>query len=122
MKSAQWSLRQKCCLSDETYRRFCSSSGRVADLYGLPKIHKPGAPLGPIMSVMSLPTYALSKFLASLLSPCADLTNLHVRNSKQFAEFVTTQTLADTDIFDVVSLFTRAFQVLCDRLDRQDLP
>ena len=48
----------------------------------------------------------------------------HVRNLQQFAQFITTQNVPDSEVlvpFDVVSLFTRvptsrAIQVTCDRL------
>ena len=93
-------------------------------IYGLPKVHKPDVPLPPIVSFVSSPTYALSKFLASLLSPIGDLSDSHVRNSQQCAHFITTQNVPDSEVlvsFNVVSLFTRvptsrAIQVTRDRL------
>lgn len=87
INSVLWSLRQKNRLSDGTYRRHRSSAGGVPRLYSLPKINKPDVPLQPIVSFVSS-TYALSKFLASFLSRCVSLTNHHVRNSGQFADFV----------------------------------
>ena len=73
---------------------------------------------------MFSPTYAPSKFLASLLSPIVGLSDSQVRNSQQFAQFITTQNVPDSEVlvsFDVVSLFThaptsQAIQVTCDRL------
>ncbi|MDA8003198.1 MAG: hypothetical protein MPL62_18085, partial [Alphaproteobacteria bacterium] len=53
MNSTLWSLRQKNLLSDGVYRRLRSSAGGVPRLYGLPKIHKPGIPLRPIVSFVS---------------------------------------------------------------------
>uniref|UniRef100_A0A674PCU4 Uncharacterized protein n=1 Tax=Takifugu rubripes TaxID=31033 RepID=A0A674PCU4_TAKRU len=38
-------------------------------IYGLPKIHKPGTPLRPIVSSINSVTYNISKYLASILSP-----------------------------------------------------
>ena len=68
--------------------------------------------------------YALSKFLATLLSPIVGLSDSHVRNSQQIAQFITNQNVPDSEVlvsFDVVSLFshvptTRAIQVTRDHL------
>ena len=38
-------------------------------LYGLPKIHKHGIPLRPILSAIKYHSYSLAKFLVSLLRP-----------------------------------------------------
>ena len=72
---------------------------------------------------MSSPRYALSKFLASLLSPIVGLSDSYVRNSQQFTQFITTQNVPLLVLvsFDVVSLFTRvptsrAIQVTRDHL------
>jgi hypothetical protein len=40
-------------------------------LYGLPKIHKNGIPLRPILSAIKSRSYSLAKFLVSLLCPLA---------------------------------------------------
>ena len=38
-------------------------------IYGLPKVHKNGVPLCPIVNTIGGPTYLLTKFLASKLKP-----------------------------------------------------
>ena len=124
MNSVLLRLRREGRLSDKTYYHLRSSAAGVPRLYGLPKVHKPDVPLRPIVSFVSSPTYALSKFLASLLSPIVGLSDSHVRNSQQFAQFITTQNVSDSEVlvsFNVVSLFTRvptswAIQVTRDRL------
>ena len=75
--------------SGKTYYHLRSSADGVPHLYGLPKSHKPDVPLCPIVSFVSSSTCALSKFLASLLSPIVGLSDSHVSNSQQFAQFIT---------------------------------
>ena len=55
--------------SDSTYKILYSSDGFCPRFYGLPKIHKPGIPLRPIVSFVNSPTYAISGYLARILSP-----------------------------------------------------
>ena len=45
-------------------------------IYGLPKIHKPGTPLRPIVSSIGSPTYIQAKELARILSPLMASQNL----------------------------------------------
>ena len=43
-------------ISDSTYKMLYSSDGLCPRFYGLPKIHKPGIPLRPIVSFVKSPT------------------------------------------------------------------
>ena len=124
MNSVLLDLRRAGRLPGNTYYHLHNSAGQVPRLYGLPKVHKQDIPLWPIVSFVSSPTYQLSKFLSSLLSPIVGLSDHHVRNSQHFTQFVITQKLRDTEVlvsFDVVSFFTRvlttrAIQVTHERL------
>ena len=53
-------------------------------IYGLPKIHKVGIPLRPIVCTIGSPTYGLAKELAGILSPLAGGTSSFVKNCTHF--------------------------------------
>ena len=60
-------------------------SSAPPQLYGLPKVHKAGTPLRPIVSAIDSPTYKLSKEIATILSPLAGHTSSFVKDSADFA-------------------------------------
>jgi len=111
-------------LNPALYTELYCSSGRIPCIYGLPKIHKPAVPLRPIVSFVTSPTYALSKYLVKVLSPLVGNSPSFVRNSKEFVQFISEQTLAPGEVlasFDVVSLFMRVPVELAIRMARQRL-
>ena len=55
------------------------------------KIHKPEVPLRPIASFINSPCYELSKHLVHLLSPLVRNTSSFVKNSTEFAAFISDQ-------------------------------
>ncbi|KAG8239164.1 hypothetical protein J437_LFUL018652, partial [Ladona fulva] len=61
----------------EEHRGLFSSAPKPPRLYGLPKVHKEGVPLRPIVSQIDAPTYQLAKFLANSLK-------MYVGNSPSF--------------------------------------
>ncbi|CAF3024274.1 unnamed protein product [Rotaria sp. Silwood2] len=62
----------------------------LAHLYFLPKAHKPGTPLRPIMSGLKSPTIEISRWLDSLLRPLFDrlAMNTTVKNGLQLIQQV----------------------------------
>ena len=79
-------------------------------LYGLPKTHKEGVPLRPILSMTNSVQHKLAKWLTRLLEPVLEFYSAHcIKDSFTFAEFMR-GTVADTSSvmcsFDVSSLFT----------------
>ncbi|XP_064479104.1 uncharacterized protein LOC135392319 [Ornithodoros turicata] len=91
------------------YLRLICRNGNAPGFYGLPKIHKPGIPLRPIVDFRSSPLRALSCYLHKVLSPLTGNTPTHVRNSAHFVERVSPLTISADEClvsFDVVSLFT----------------
>ena len=74
-----------------------------------PKIAQKNTPLRPIVFFTGSPTYNLSKDPARVLCELTGKSYHHVRNSKDFAKFITSITINDDKqmvSFDVVSLFT----------------
>jgi hypothetical protein len=85
-----------------------TASGRLQT--GLPKIHKKGVRLRPIVSNIGAPTYQLSKYLAGLLRQLTGKSAHHVKSSSQFVQILESLRLQPEDLmvrFDVVSLFTK---------------
>ncbi|KAG8239602.1 hypothetical protein J437_LFUL018654 [Ladona fulva] len=62
-------LIRKSGLPEEMMGRMHPGAPAPPRLYGLPKIHKEGAPLRPIVSAINSPTYNLAKVLSSLMAP-----------------------------------------------------
>ena len=82
-------------------------------MYGLPKIHKSGAPLRPILSMTNAPQHELAKWLAELLQPVVCKYGMHtVKDTFEFCENIDA-CAAECDItgsymcsFDATSLIT----------------
>lgn len=116
-------LRKAGKISESTYKMLYSSDGLCPRFYGLPKIHKSGIPLRPIVSFVNSPTYAVSSYLAKILSPVVGNTDYTVKNSCDFADFIRGKTLnAESELvsFDVVSLFTKIPVDLAIKLLKKD--
>ena len=79
-------------------------------MYGLPKIHKAGCPVRPILSMCGSPQYKVSRWICRLLQPVLDMYSTYVvKDSFQFADFLHDHEFPETFFmcsFDVVSLFT----------------
>ncbi|BHF61904.1 hypothetical protein SprV_0100488400 [Sparganum proliferum] len=58
----------------------------LAPFYGLPKVHKDGAPLRPIVSLEGTPTYGLAKWLLRRLKSLTAESDTTVSSSAQFLE------------------------------------
>ena len=81
---------------------------RIPKFYGLPKIHKEGTPLRPIVDSINSVTYQISKKLATILSPLVG-KEFHIRNSQDFVDKLNHITIDDNEImvsYDVKALFT----------------
>ncbi|KAJ8019710.1 hypothetical protein HOLleu_41397 [Holothuria leucospilota] len=55
-------------------------------IYGLPKVHKEGIPLRPIVSSINSPSYNLARDLADILTPLSGKGMSYIKNSQHFVE------------------------------------
>ena len=98
-------------ISKEIYKFIRPVGSRRPRMYGLPKIHKSGIPLRPILSMCHSTQHSLSKWLVEVLNPVLEFYSLCcVKDSFTFSSIIRrlpvcmeSQFLVS---FDVVSLFT----------------
>ena len=79
-------------------RKLFESSPIAPRIYGLPKIHKEGAPLRPIVNTIGGLTYLLAKFLALKLKPLVGRTESFVKDSASFIKELKDIKLSPEDI------------------------
>ena len=95
--------------TQRSYRLRCSVP-QPPKLYGLPKLHKPGFPMRPIVSFCGSPTYQLSKYLTTILQPLTDKSRRKLQSTEDFINATKTVQIPDDYklvSFDVKSLFSR---------------
>ena len=117
------SMKNKKVLHPSTYEDIHPVGSGPGILYGLPKVHKPGAPLRPILGAYNTAAYKCAKFLVPLLEPLT--TNTYtVRNSYEFKNSICSLTGPSTAFmcsYDVTSLFTNiplteTIDIICQTL------
>jgi len=96
-------------LENKLKKKLIPSCETIPRIYGLPKIHKEGVPLRPIVNTIGSPTYELAKYVAKILKPLVRNTNSFIKDSHDFVNLIKNERIQRDDIlvsFDVVSLFT----------------
>ena len=73
-------------LNEDTYRKLYPTGAVSSKFYGLPKVHKPGNPLRPIVSSTGTATYHTAKELARILKPLVGSSTHHVQNTRDFVK------------------------------------
>ena len=101
------SLKKLKIIDDDLSSTLTVSGSSPGILYGLPKVHKTGVPMRPILAAYNTPSYNLSKFMVSKLNHLT--TNEYtIKNSYEFAKFITNIPNNNYIMcsFDIKSLFT----------------
>ena len=94
-------------ISDSTYKSLYPSGSQPGVLYGLPKVHKDGVPMRPILSALNTFNYNLSKYLVPIIEPVTS-SPYSVKDSFHFLKEISDLTVDGCVMasFDVTSLFT----------------
>ena len=96
-------------INEECYRKMYPTGAGTSKFYGLPKVHKAGVPLRPIVSSRGSVSYNTSKELARILKPMAGRSTFSVQNTMDFVEQVKNIKLQPHECivsYDVKALFT----------------
>ncbi|XP_055838921.1 uncharacterized protein LOC129906950 [Episyrphus balteatus] len=89
-------------------RNLKNSNPLVPKLYGLPKIHKPGEKMRPIVSNINSPTQKLSRWVHNELTKIGCIEGFRVNNREELIERTKNLRLNEGEIlvsFDVTALF-----------------
>ena len=78
-------LQKKNSLSEEDYHRMYPTSVSTPSLYGLPKTHKPGNPMTPIISAVGSFNHQAAKWLSNVLALLRHHSTI-VRDTFSFVE------------------------------------
>ena len=96
-------------INESTYKRLYPTGAGSPKFYGLPKIHKEGTPLRPIVSSIGAVTYSISKELSRILKPLVGKSPHHIHNNQDFMEHLKGIQLGPDEVmvsYDVRALFT----------------
>ena len=102
-------IKQTGGLSTHKYKQLYPTSAFPPKFYGLPKIHKTGTPLRPIVSSRGFITYGAAKELAHIIKPLVGQSPHHLKNTQHFIKQLQGKMLEPGEVitsFDVKALFT----------------
>ena len=104
----------KSCPDPSLLKKFLIPNCNLSYLYGIPKLHKDGCPLRPIVSNVGTATRSLAGWLAKILTPyLGSFSDAHLKNSIHFknkmVEFAQNNStnIGKLVSLDVSSLFTK---------------
>ena len=96
-------------INESTYKRLYPTGAGSPKFYGLPRVHKEGTPLRPIVSSIGVVTYSTSKELSRILKPLVGKSPHHIHNNQDFMEHLKGIQLCPDEVmvsYDVRALFT----------------
>ena len=121
-------IKQTGGLSTQKYKQLYPTSAVPPKFYGLPKIHKAGTHLRPIVSSRGSITYGVAKELSHIIKPLVGQSPHHLKSTQHFIQQLQGKKLepGETIIsFDVKALFTSvpvqpSIQIVKQRLQQDN--
>ena len=121
-------IKQTGGLTTQKYKQLYPISAVSPKFYGLPKIHKTGTPLRPIVSSRGSITYGVAKELSHIIKPLVGQSPHHLKNTQHFIQQLQGKKLEPGDIitsYDVKALFTSvpvqpSIQIVQQRLQQDN--
>lgn len=96
-------------IQEEHRYKYDDTTATTAKIYGLPKIHKPDAPLRPITSTTNSPGSKLAILMTNILNTIYKEDGTHLKNSEEAKNILDGIETEEEEIlvsFDVISMFT----------------
>ena len=96
-------------IDESTYKRLYPTGAGSPIFYGLPKVHKEGTPLRPIVSSIGAVTYTTAKELPRIIKPLVGKSPHHIHNNQDIMEHLKGIQLGPDEVmvsYDVRALFT----------------
>ena len=119
-------IKQSGGLSAHKYKQLYPTSAIPRKFYGLPKIHKTGTPLRPIVSSRGSITYRVAKELSHIIKSLVGQSPHHLKNTQHFIHQLQDKKLQPGEVitsFNVKALFTSvpvqpSIQIVKNRLQQ----
>ena len=124
-------LAKKGEIPDEVYKWTKPAGSIRPRMYGIPKVHKEGIAVRPILSMIGSPQHATVKRLAEILEPVSSKFSKYVlKDSFEFNDAIQNCSMPETGhicSFDIKSLFTKVpleetVRIAANELYHSDLP
>ena len=121
-------IKQNVFIDSTTFERVRPTGTSIPRLYGLPKVHKQGVPLRPILDMTNSPYHGLAKWLVALLSPIRrEIATHSLKDTFHFVNSISNVGMHNTKILslDISSLFTNVpldetIEYLCEYIEKND--
>ena len=122
-------LKLRGIIDSSTFERLKPMGSTIPRLYGLPKVHKLGVPLRPILDMCNSPYHAMAKWLARLIEPIrSEIAKYTVADTFEFVDTTSNLNLEGYRMtsFDVSSLFTNVplketVEYICDYIQQKKI-